>query len=101
MVMQIWKHLIALISLILGLSAWGYAESSDSQSPTEGLLGQGYVFFASGGIIGDWNSISTVHFGGRVNYWFRKRMGLRLEFRDHMDMHNDHYLSGRIGFSFR
>jgi hypothetical protein len=32
---------------------------------------------------------------GGVNYWFRERMGLRLEFRDHGTAH------GRLGLGFR
>jgi hypothetical protein len=171
MAMRIWKNFLALISLILGLSSWGYSEPNNSRPGAEEPSGQGYVFFAPGGIVGDGNSISTFHvggggegllykgfgiggeigyltpwqyvgsgigiasadgsyhfnrtskvspfitggysvafreghinlinFGGGVNYWFRKRMGLRVEFRDHMDLHNDHYVSGRIGLSFR
>jgi hypothetical protein len=44
-----------------------------------------------------------VNFGAGAHYWFKDQVGLRFEFRDHVDPHyvNDHYLSGRIGLSFR
>ncbi len=48
--------------------------------------------------------INLANFGGGVNYWFREKMGLRLEFRDHIhtgSFPTAHYLSARIGLSFR
>jgi hypothetical protein len=45
--------------------------------------------------------INLVNFGGGANYWFRDRLGLRLEFRDHVDRAHNQYVSGRIGLSFR
>jgi hypothetical protein len=45
--------------------------------------------------------ISLANFGGGTNYWFRDRVGLRLEFRDHVDRDHNQYLSGRIGLAFR
>jgi hypothetical protein len=52
--------------------------------------------------------INLVNFGGGVNWWMNDRIGLRLEFRDHIYSeshfnHTDrfHYLGGRIGFAFR
>ncbi len=158
-------------ALVLGISVWGYAEPSASQNQDSEHRGQGYVFFAPGGIVRDWSKVATAHFGGGgeylfyqglgigaelgyltpwkdfssgigmlsangsyhfarnqrlspfltggfsvgfrygidglynfgggVNYWFRDRLGLRLEFRDHVDAYTNHYLSGRIGLSFR
>ncbi len=46
---------------------------------------------------------NLVNFGGGVNYWFREGQGLRLEFRDHLQPQyaNTHYVSFRIGYSFR
>ena len=49
-------------------------------------------------------SANLFNFGGGVNYWFRERMGLRLEFRDHVipdGNHSDHFLGFRIGLTFR
>jgi hypothetical protein len=170
--MKVWKHFVVIVSLILGLSAWGHAESSPSQQAAQEHHGQGYGFFAPGAIVDEGYSLSTAHFGaggehllykglgvggeigylapwrdfslgigilsvdgsyhftrtnkvspfvtggysmafreghinlinfgGGVNYWFHDRMGIRLEFRDHISsQYNIHYLSGRIGFSFR
>ncbi len=48
--------------------------------------------------------INLYNFGGGVNYWFHDRIGLRLEFRDHVYSRFSpatHCLGGRIGLSFR
>ena len=44
-----------------------------------------------------------MNLGAGVQYWFRERMGLRVEFRDHIFMgyRNHHYYQARIGFAFR
>ncbi len=42
-----------------------------------------------------------VNFGGGVNYWFRDKIGIRLEFRDFVDRGGGQLISGRIGISFR
>jgi hypothetical protein len=41
--------------------------------------------------------------GAGVQYWFHEKMGLRMEFRDHIFMGhwNHHYYQARIGFAFR
>lgn len=46
---------------------------------------------------------NLVNFGGGVNYWFREGHGLRLEFRDHLQPQyaNTHYVSFRVGYTFR
>ncbi len=46
---------------------------------------------------------NAVNFGGGVHYWFSRRAGLRLEFRDHLspDLWNVHVWQGRVGFDFR
>lgn len=43
------------------------------------------------------------NFGGGVSYWFKDRVGLRLEFRDHVPAHADlgHFFGFRIGLAFR
>jgi hypothetical protein len=45
----------------------------------------------------------AVNFGGGVNYWFKDRVGLRLEFRDHVVAHSDlgQFFGFRIGLAFR
>lgn len=43
------------------------------------------------------------NFGGGVNYWFTSRLGLRMEFRDHVwseDNANLHYWGFRFGLLF-
>ncbi|MCI0423655.1 MAG: porin family protein [Acidobacteria bacterium] len=45
---------------------------------------------------------SGVNFGGGVNYWFRERVGLRLEFRDQVFAdRTTHFYGFRIGLAFR
>ena len=42
------------------------------------------------------------NFGGGVNYWMKPRLGLRLEFRDHIfSSDSPHILGFRVGLSFR
>lgn len=42
------------------------------------------------------------NFGGGINYWISKRVGLRLEFRDHVWFEGPiHYWGFRIGVAFR
>jgi hypothetical protein len=45
----------------------------------------------------------AVNFGGGVNYWFKDRVGVRLEFRDHVVIYPDlgHFFGFRIGLAFR
>ncbi len=51
---------------------------------------------------------NLVNVGGGINWWAKERIGLRLEFRDHIyrESHSRnteyiHFVSGRIGFAFR
>jgi hypothetical protein len=46
---------------------------------------------------------NAINFGGGVHYWFSRRVGLRLEFRDHVSpsFWNAHFWQGRVGFDFR
>lgn len=43
------------------------------------------------------------NFGGGTNYWVGERLGLRVEFRDHIDWEykTEHFLQLRLGLSFR
>ncbi len=44
-----------------------------------------------------------LNFGGGVNYWFRDHVGLRLEFRDQVQLQGItvHYVGFRVGLVFR
>jgi hypothetical protein len=44
---------------------------------------------------------TTVNLGGGVQYWFQKRMALRLEVRDTFLSENFHHLGFRVGLAFR
>ncbi len=62
-----------------------------------------FVPFVTGGysLIFPSDSIHAVNFGGGVNYWLNDRVGLRLEFRDHVPAPRAHIYGFRIGLSFR
>jgi hypothetical protein len=48
-------------------------------------------------------TLNATNFGGGFNYWFRDRLGFRLELRDHMAIRDTsaHALGLRIGLTFR
>ncbi|MDX2034135.1 MAG: hypothetical protein SF339_25900 [Blastocatellia bacterium] len=57
----------------------------------------GYTLFASSGGV-----TNGVHFGGGVTYWFKERIGLRVDVRDHVAVaDNLHIIGFRVGISFR
>ena len=68
---------------------------------------QKLVPFLTAGYSGAFNGgggESWVNFGGGVDYWFRDRVGLRLEFRDNLDSHHRepiHFLGFRVGLAWR
>ncbi|MBS1791233.1 MAG: hypothetical protein JST85_26210 [Acidobacteria bacterium] len=57
----------------------------------------GYTGFFRGGYA------NGVNFGGGVNYWFKPRLGLRIEFRDNVFLQEGsaHFLNVRVGLAFR
>lgn len=62
------------------------------------------VPFASGGYSLFFRNAaaSGVNFGGGVDYWFKERIGLRFEVRDHVIVQYDtHYAGFRVGLTFR
>ena len=46
---------------------------------------------------------NCVNFGGGIHYWFSDKLGLRLEFRDHLNPSyaDEHFWQGRVGIEFR
>lgn len=63
------------------------------------------VPFLTGGYTGFFRDgyANGVNFGAGVNYWFKPRVGLRVEFRDHIWVENEstHFLNVRVGLNFR
>ena len=48
--------------------------------------------------------VNAFNLGAGVNYWFASRLGLKVEFRDHIDPNNNlnvHLWSVRTGLNFR
>jgi hypothetical protein len=67
--------------------------------------GQKLVPFVTGGysLLFRSGAAHGANFGGGINYWFRDRIGWRLEFRDQIaDLDGPaHYVGFRIGLAFR
>lgn len=59
-----------------------------------------FVSFAVG-LFGGGGVGATAHFGGGATYWFRKRVGVRTEFRVHGFSVSEVTAQGRIGIAFR
>ncbi len=63
------------------------------------------VPFVTGGYTGFFRSgyANGVNFGAGVNYWFKRRVGLRVEFRDNLFVQDGsaHLLNVRVGLTFR
>ncbi|HQR31799.1 MAG TPA: hypothetical protein PLK30_03610 [Blastocatellia bacterium] len=57
----------------------------------------GYTMFFRNGVA------NGGHFGGGVNYWFKERVGLRFEVRDHIvsEIPGTHFIGFRFGLTFR
>ena len=70
-----------------------------------GSAGGKVVPFISGGysLLFRSGTLNAVNFGGGINYWFTRKVGLRLEFRDHVSpaYFQDHLLQGRVGITVR
>jgi hypothetical protein len=64
-----------------------------------------FVPFATGGYSMFFRSgaLNAVNFGGGMNWWFKDRLGLRLELRDHIlrEYSSYHLVGFRIGLAFR
>ncbi len=74
-----------------------YTFNQDTANKVKPFVTGGYsLAFRSG-------TMSALNFGGGVHYWFSDRVGLRLEFRDHVppEYSKTHIWEGRIGFDFR
>ncbi len=46
--------------------------------------------------------VNAFNYGGGVNYWFKRHLGLRMEFRDHVasEGSNTHFWTFRFGLGF-
>jgi hypothetical protein len=64
-----------------------------------------FVPFVTGGyslLIGS-DAVHALNVGGGMNWWFKDRLGLRLEFRDHVALQfgSPHIFGVRVGLAFR
>ena len=76
----------------------GYHFKAASRSgKTVPFLTVGYTGFFRNGYA------NGINYGGGVNYWFNERVGLRIDFRDHVFLESNatHFLNARIGLTFR
>lgn len=82
-----------------------------SVSPTYHFLGTGsqrkFDPFTTGGfsVLFAGGAGAAIHYGGGMNYWLRSRLGLRVEFRDHLwspeSGESVHLIDFRFGVVFR
>ncbi len=66
------------------------------KSPLDPFVTGGYTLLFRNG------HANLFNFGGGVNYWFRSNLGLRLEFRDHVDSRSFgdvHWWGFRVGLA--
>ncbi len=76
--------------------SYHFLKSSKSEKVVPFITGGYTGFFRDGYANG-------VNFGGGVNYWFKPRVGLRVEFRDNVFIQDGsaHFLNVRVGLTFR
>ena len=76
--------------------SYHFLNSSKSEKLVPFVTG-GYTGFFRGGYA------NGANFGGGVNYWFKPRVGLRVEFRDNVFLQegSSHFLNVRVGLAFR
>jgi hypothetical protein len=76
--------------------SYHFPKASNSGKLVPFVTGGYSLFFRS-------NIAHAANFGGGVNYWFKDRVGLRVEVRDHvLTQYSDvHYVGFRFGLAFR
>jgi hypothetical protein len=78
--MQRFKCFALSAAMLILASAWAHAGSSFAQSKNEDLHnGQGYVFFAPGGVFEEGGHIGTLHIGGGGEALLYKGIGVGAE----------------------
>lgn len=71
-------------------------QNSSSPKKLVPFVTAGYTFLAPS------DETNLFNFGGGVNYWAGERVGLRVEFRDHVFPNgNEHLFNVRVGITFR
>jgi hypothetical protein len=73
-----------------------FLNASQSRKVVPFVTGGYSLLFRSG-------ALNAVNLGGGVNYWFKERVGLRFEVRDHFPPENAdaHFIGFRVGITFR
>lgn len=76
--------------------SWHFRNATASGKVVPFVTGGWSLAFRSGSAHGG-------NFGGGINYWFKERIGLRLEVRDHVfnNFTSTHFLGFRVGLTFR
>jgi hypothetical protein len=89
-----WRSFTAGLGIFSLNGAYHFAR----QSRLDPFVTGGYsLIFRSG-------HINTFNLGGGVNYWFHEHMGLKLDFRDHIDARGGsavHLWAFRVGLNLR
>lgn len=76
--------------------SYHFLKASKSRKLAPFITG-GYTLLFAGGVANGFN------FGGGINYWFKDRIGMRIEVRDHViiPVQNYHLIGVRFGLAFR
>lgn len=84
------------IGILSADAGYHFLKASKSGKVVPFVNGGYSLFFRSG-------AASGVNFGGGVNYWFKERVGVRFEVRDHIivEYPDTHYVGFRVGLTFR
>ena len=77
-------------------AAYHFTDRTRQQKLVPFVTGGYSLGFAGGGA-----TINLFHYGGGVTYWMAERVGLRVEFRDHVESNGRLVAFVRVGVSFR
>ena len=94
-----WPPKACFADCVVGIFSPGgtYYFTRGRESKVEPFVNGGYsLMFRSG-------HGNLFYFGGGLNYWMSKKVGLRMEFRDHVPTYDSsaHFWGFRLGLSFR
>jgi len=90
------KYLSSGLGIFSPNGRYAFRRSADSQLIPYITAGYSLLFRNA--------TINGFNYGGGIDYWFAKKVGLKVEFRDHILTQfydNPHIYQFRVGFSFR
>lgn len=98
--MPVTNNDIAITTGLASVTPAYHFASRNSEGKTDPFVDGGLSLLLGGG-----GGAAAFHYGGGVNYWFARRLGLRLEFRHHVWFPeagaNINLVGFRVGLAFR